>query len=166
MAEITLKGNTISTVGNLPEVGTMAPGFTLVKDDLSKVSLADFKGKKVLLNIFPSIDTGTCAMSVRKFNEEAANLDNTVVLCISRDLPFAQKRFCGAEGIDNAVTLSDFGTGEFGKEYGLTIANGPMENLHSRAVVVVDEEGKVVYNEQVAEIVDEPNYKNALSALA
>lgn len=165
MANITLKGNAISTVGTLPEVGSTAPDFQLVKSDLSKTSLSDYRGKKVLLNIFPSIDTGTCAMSVRKFNEKAADLDNTVVLCISRDLPFAQKRFCGAEGIENVETLSDFATGEFGKNYGLTIAEGPMEHLHSRAVVAVNEDGQVIYNQQVPEIVDEPDYDSALEAL-
>ena len=165
MAKITLKGNSISTVGDLPEEGTTAPEFNLVQNDLSKASLSDYKGKRVLLNIFPSLDTGTCAMSVRKFNAQAAELENTAVLCISRDLPFAQKRFCGAEGIDNAITLSDFATGDFGKNYGLTIADGPMEHLHSRAVVVVNEEGQVIYTQQVPEIVDEPNYEEALNAL-
>ncbi|HBK72530.1 MAG TPA: thiol peroxidase [Flavobacteriaceae bacterium] len=165
MASITLKGNAINTVGELPKVGTQAPDFNLVKNDLSHASLSDFKGEKVVLNIFPSIDTGTCAASVRQFNQEAAELGNTKVLCISRDLPFAQARFCGAEGIENVINLSDFATGDFGKNYGLEIANGPLANLHSRAVVVLDESGKVLYNEQVPEIVDEPNYKAALEAL-
>ncbi|MAX79403.1 MAG: lipid hydroperoxide peroxidase [Crocinitomicaceae bacterium] len=165
MATVTLKGNTINTVGELPEVGSAAPDFTLVKGDLSKVSLSDFKGQKLVLNIFPSVDTGTCAMSVRTFNEKAAGLENTKVLCISRDLPFAQNRFCGAEGIENAITLSDFGTGKFGEDYGLTIKEGPMEYLHSRVVVVVDEEGKVVYRQQVPEITEEPDYEKALAAL-
>ncbi len=165
MATITLKGNTIHTSNELPKVGTQAPDFTLVKNDLSKSSLSDYKGSKVVLNIFPSIDTGTCAASVRQFNKEAAELENTKVLCISRDLPFAQARFCGAEGIENVVNLSDFATGEFGKNYGLQIIDGPLADLHSRAVVVLDEAGKVVYTEQVGEIVDEPNYKAALEAL-
>ena len=165
MASITLKGNAINSSGELPAVGTKAPDFTLIKTDLSTASLSDFNGSKVVLNIFPSIDTGTCAASVRQFNQEAAELENTKVLCISRDLPFAQARFCGAEGIENVVNLSDFGTGEFGKNYGLEIINGPLAHLHSRAVVVLDETGTVVYTEQVPEIVDEPNYKAALEAL-
>jgi thioredoxin-dependent peroxiredoxin len=165
MATITLGGNPVNTVGNLPENGTKAPDFTLVKGDLSTASLADFKGTKLVLNIFPSIDTGTCAASVRKFNEKAAALENTKVLCISRDLPFAQARFCGAEGIANVIPVSDFKDGSFGAAYGLTIADGPLAGLHSRAVVVVNEEGDVVYTEQVPEIKDEPNYDNALAAL-
>ena len=165
MAQITLKGNTINTIGNLPEVGTMAPYFTLVKNDLSEGSLADYKGKKVILNIFPSLDTGTCAASVRRFNQEASQLDNTVVLCISKDLPFAQARFCGAEGLEDVHNMSDFRTGQFGKDYGVEIADGPLAGLESRAVVVVDEEGKVIYTEQVPEIVDEPDYDKAFAAL-
>lgn len=165
MANITLGGNPIKTSGELPQNGTAAPEFTLVKADLSPASLADFKGSKLVLNIFPSIDTGTCATSVRKFNEQAASLENTKVLCISRDLPFAQKRFCGAEGLDNVITLSDFKDGAFGNNYGLTIADGPLAGLHSRAVVVLDENGNVKYTEQVSEIADEPNYENALAAL-
>jgi len=165
MASITLKGNAIQTLGELPKVGTQAPDFNLVKNDLSHATLADFKGEKVVLNIFPSIDTGTCAASVRQFNKEASKLGNTKVLCISRDLPFAQARFCGAEGIENVVNLSDFASGSFGKKYGLEIINGPLANLHSRAVIVLDESGKVLYTEQIAEIVDEPNYKAALAAL-
>ncbi|MET2984159.1 thiol peroxidase [Aureibaculum conchae] len=165
MAAITLKGNSINTLGNLPEVGTQAPNFKMIKTDLSESNLTDYKGSKVILNIFPSIDTGTCAASVRQFNQEAAEFENTKVLCISRDLPFAQGRFCGAEGIENVINLSDFATGEFGKNYGLTITDGPLAHLHSRAVLVLDESGKVVYTEQVPEIVDEPNYKAALEAL-
>ena len=165
MATITLKGTTIHSLGELPTIGSQAPNFSLTKTDLSKSTLSDYKGSKVVLNIFPSIDTGTCAASVRQFNQEAAELENTKILCISRDLPFAQARFCGAEGIENVVNLSDFGTGDFGKAYGLTITDGPLENLHSRAVIVLDENGKVVYSEQVPEIVDEPNYKAALEAL-
>ena len=129
MATVTLKGNEIHTLGNLPENGSQAPSFTLVKTDLSSTSLSDYKGKKVVLNIFPSIDTGTCAQSVRQFNQEAAELDNTAILCISKDLPFAQARFCGAEGIDNLEMLSDFKTGEFGKDYGLAFKNGPFETI-------------------------------------
>ncbi|WP_177735083.1 thiol peroxidase [Flavobacterium inviolabile] len=165
MAQITLKGNTIHTTGELPQVGTQAKDFQLVKNDLSLASLSDFKGSKVVLNIFPSVDTGTCAASVRKFNEKASNLENTKVLCISRDLPFAQARFCGAEGLSNVINLSDFKDGSFGKEYGLTIADGPLAGLLSRVVIVLDENGVVKYSEQVPDIVDEPNYENALAAL-
>ena len=127
--------------------------------------MADFAGKKIVLNIFPSVDTGTCATSVREFNKKAAGLDNTVVLCVSKDLPFAQARFCGAEGISNVIMLSDFTTGSFGKDYELEITNGPLAYLHSRAVIVLDEDGKVVYTEQVSDIVDEPNYEAALKAI-
>ena len=165
MATVTLGGNPVHTSGKLPETGAKAPEFTLVKGDLSTTSLLDFKGKKVILNIFPSVDTGTCAASVREFNKKAAGLDNTVVLCISRDLPFAQNRFCGAEGIENVVTLSDFKEGKFGKDYGLNIIDGPLAGLNSRVVIVVDEEGTVKYTEQVADIKDEPAYDNALAAL-
>lgn len=165
MANITLKGNPIKTVGNLPEVGNTAPDFKLTKGDLSEISLSDFKGKKVVLNIFPSIDTGTCAASVRKFNAQAAGLDNTVVLCVSKDLPFAQNRFCGAEGIQNVITASDFRHVEFSNNYGLLIENGPLAGLDSRAVVVIDEAGKVIYTEQVSEIVNEPNYDEAINIL-
>ena len=166
MAEITLKGNAINTIGNLPQKGSKAPGFTLVKNDLSETNLADYKGKKVLLNIFPSLDTAVCAASVRKFNEAAAKLDNTVVLSISKDLPFAHARFCSTEGIEDVVNASDFRTGKFGEDYGVTIVDGPMAGLLSRAVVVLDEDGKVVYTQQVPEIVDEPDYEAALNALS
>lgn len=165
MAQITLNGNPVNTVGNLPKAGEKAKDFTLVKDDLSRVSLNDFKGQKLVLNIFPSLDTGTCAASVRHFNTVAAGLKNTKVLCISRDLPFAQSRFCGAEGIENVVTLSDYVSGEFGKNYGLEIADGPLAGLHSRVVVILDENGVVTYTQQVPEIVNEPNYEEALNAL-
>ena len=165
MTKITLKGNPIKTVGKLPKVGKKAPKFKLVGTDLSQSKLKDFKGKKILMNITPSLDTGVCATSLRKFNEEGAKLDNTVVINISKDLPFAQARFCGAEGIENAITLSDFQTNKFGKKYGVTIKNGPMKGLLSRAVVVINEEGKVVYTEQVPEIVQEPNYEAAIEAL-
>ncbi|MFM2229590.1 MAG: hypothetical protein RL607_848 [Bacteroidota bacterium] len=165
MAQITLGGNPVNTSGNLPEVGSKAPAFELVKDDLSTVSLADFAGSKVVLNIFPSIDTATCATSVRTFNAKASALENTKVLCISRDLPFAQKRFCGAEGLENVINLSDFKTGAFGKDYGLEITDSVLAGLHSRVVVVVDENGTVTHAEQVAEIANEPNYDAALAAL-
>ena len=165
MATVTLNGNAINTIGSLPEIGSMAPEFTLSKGDLSDAHLSDYKGKKVVLNVFHSLDTGTCAQSVHQFNQEAAELENTVVLCISRDLPFAQNRFCAAEGINNVVTLSEFKDGDFGNDYGLVYVDGPIKGLLSRVVIVIDEEGKVVYTEQVQETVEEPNYKAALEAL-
>lgn len=165
MSTITLGGNPVHTSGELPKIGTQLADFKLVKNDLSIATLADFSGKRVILNIFPSIDTGTCAASVRKFNETAANLTNTVVLCISRDLPFAQKRFCGAEGIENVVNLSDFKDGSFGKTNGLEITDGVLAGLHSRAVIVIDEKGTVLHTEQVQEIANEPNYEAALAVL-
>ena len=165
MAKITLKGNAINTSGELPTTGSAAKDFKLVANDLSTKSLNDFKGKNLILNIFPSIDTGTCATSVRSFNKSAAELTNTNVLCISRDLPFAQKRFCGAEGIENVYMLSDFNTGDFGKDYGLNIIDGPLAGLHSRSIVVINADGKVVHTEQIAETVDEPNYELALKSL-
>jgi thiol peroxidase len=165
MASITLGGNPINTSGELPTVGSKMSDFKLVKNDLSIASLSDFAGKKLVLNIFPSIDTGTCATSVRKFNESASKLENTNVLCISRDLPFAQKRFCGAEGLENVINLSDFSEGSFGKTNGLEITNGPLAGLHSRAVIVVDENGTITHTEQVREIADEPNYEAALAVL-
>jgi thiol peroxidase len=165
MAVITLGGSPIHTNGELPKVGAKAPDFQLIKTDLGKMTLTDFAGSKVVLNIFPSIDTSTCATSVRTFNSEASALNNTNVLCISRDLPFAQKRFCGAEGLDNVINLSDFNTGSFGKDYGLEITEGVFAGLHSRVVIVLDENGIVKYAEQVAEIGNEPNYELALAAL-
>ncbi|NTU50433.1 MAG: thiol peroxidase [Desulfobulbaceae bacterium] len=165
MATITFKSNPIHTLGDIPAVGSAAPDFDLIKSDLSHVSLKDFKGSKLVLNIFPSLDTGVCATSVRTFNKTAGDLKNTKVLCISRDLPFAQSRFCGAEGLTNVITLSDFATGNFGKAYKVEMTDGPLAHLHSRAVVVLDENGKVLYNEQVPEIVQEPNYEAALAAL-
>ena len=165
MALITLKGNPVSTIGELPSVSSDAPAFSAVKTDLSECSLSDFAGKKVVLNVFPSIDTGICAASTRRFNQEAGNLDNTVVLCVSADLPFALGRFCGAEGLDNVVPVSVFRNPEFGSSYGATIADGPLAGLMSRAVVVIDESGKVAYTEQVPEIAQEPNYEEALAAL-
>ena len=164
MATVTLKGNPIETVGELPTVGSDAPAFTLVKNDLSEVSLADFSGSRLVLNIFPSVDTPTCAMSVRTFNQQAAELDNTQVLCVSADLPFAQGRFCGAEGIDSVATASSFRS-TFGQDYGVDFANGPLAGLLSRSVVVIDEQGKVIYTEQVAETADEPNYDGVKQAL-
>ena len=165
MAAITLGGNPINTNGSLPQVGSKATDFQLVKSDLSVATLADYAGSKLVLNIFPSIDTGTCATSVRTFNAKASALENTKVLCISRDLPFAQKRFCGAEGLENVINLSDFKEGSFGKNYGLEIVDGPLAGLHSRVVIVLDENGVVKHAEQVAEIADEPNYEAALASL-
>lgn len=165
MAKIKFKGNEINTSGTLPNVGSQAKDFRLVATDLSTKTLSDFKGSKLILNIFPSIDTGICAESVRNFNKKAANLDNTKVLCISRDLPFAQKRFCGAEGIENVEMLSDFKTGQFSKDYGLEMLEGPLAGLSSRCIVVLDETGEVVYTEQVEEIVTEPDYEKALASI-
>lgn len=165
MSTITLKGNKVNTLRSLPEIGSTAPGFNLVNSELATVSLNDFKGSKVILNIFPSVDTGTCAASIRKFNEEAAGLENTKVICISRDLPFAQARFCGSEGINNVVSLSDFRDHKFGKDYGVELIDGPLQGLLSRAVVVLDENQNLRYAEQVSEITEEPNYKAALEAL-
>lgn len=165
MSSITLGGNPVNTSGELPKIGTQLADFKLVKNDLSIATLADFAGKKVVFNIFPSIDTGTCAASVRKFNETAANLTNTVVLCVSRDLPFAQKRFCGAEEIENVVNLSDFKDGSFGKTNGLEIIDSVLAGLHSRAILVIDEKGTILHTEQVQEIADEPNYEAALAVL-
>ncbi|MCF6307021.1 MAG: thiol peroxidase [Flavobacteriaceae bacterium] len=165
MATVTLKGNEFNTSGELPKVGSKAPNFSLTAGDLSTKSLSDFNGSKLVLNIFPSIDTGTCAASVRQFNKEAGNLENTKVLCISRDLPFAQGRFCGAEGLDNVINLSDYKTGQFGKDYGMIFINGPLDALLSRSVIILNEEGTVIYTEQVSETVNEPNYENALAVL-
>jgi len=165
MAKITLKGNAINTSGELPNVGSLAKDFKLIATDLSTKTLNDFKGKNLVLNIFPSIDTGTCAASVRNFNKSATNLNNTSVLCISRDLPFAQNRFCGAEGIKNVLMLSDFNTGQFGKDYGLNIIDGPLAGLHSRCILVINTEGRVIYTEQISETTEEPNYDLALESL-
>jgi len=165
MAQITLGGNPINTIGELPKIGEQAKDFTLVKADLSRVSLSDFKGSNVILNIFPSLDTGTCAASVRHFNKVAGENPNTKVLCISRDLPFAQARFCGAEGLENVITLSDFVDGSFGKDYGLQVVNGPLAGLHSRVVIILDAEGKVTYTQQVQEVTAEPDYDDVMKNL-
>jgi thiol peroxidase len=165
MAQITLGGNPVHTSGSLPEIGSKAPEFELVKIDLSTTTLADFAGTKVVLNIFPSIDTPTCATSVRTFNAKASALENTKVLCVSRDLPFAQKRFCGVEGLENVINLSDFKSGAFGKNYGLEITDSVLAGLHARAVIVIDENGTVKHAELVTEIANEPNYDAALEAL-
>ena len=166
MATVTLRGNPISTFGELPKLGTVVPGFKLVGVDLNDVMPAQFAGKRKVLNIFPSIDTPTCAMSVRQFNQRAAALANTVVLCISADLPFAQKRFCGAEGIANVVMLSLMRGRNFSKDYGVLIETGPLAGLTARAVIVLDEKDRVLYTELVPEIGQEPNYDAALKALA
>jgi thiol peroxidase len=166
MAKITLKGNQIETVGSLPAVGSAAPEFTLVKTDLSEVSLKDYRGKSVILNIFPSIDTGVCAASVRQFNSDASSHKDSVVLCVSADLPFAHSRFCEAEGLKNVVPVSVFRSADFGKSYGQTITTGPLAGVLARAVVVIDAEGKVKYTEQVPEITQEPDYEAALKALS
>ncbi len=165
MATITFKNDPVETSGNLPEVNSKAPDFSLAKTDLSDVSQKDFPGKKLVLNIFPSIDTPVCAASTRRFNEEAGKMDSTVVLCISADLPFAHNRFCEAEGLKNVVPLSVFRSASFGIDYGLTITSSPLAGLLSRAVVIIDANGKVVYTEQVPEIAQEPDYNAALDAL-
>ncbi|HCE42171.1 MAG TPA: thiol peroxidase [Lentisphaeria bacterium] len=165
MKEIKLKGNPIHIIGNVPAKGDKAPDFVLTKTDMSDVSLKDFKGKKLVLNIFPSIDTGVCAMSVRKFNEEAVKLENTVVLCVSEDLPFAHARFCSAEGIKNVVSVSDLRKKDFGETYGVKIVDGPIAGLLARAVIVIDEGGKVKYVQIVPEIAQEPDYAAAIAAL-
>ena len=164
MAITKFKGNLVNTVGDLPGVGASAPDFTVVSDGLYGLASADLAGKRVVLNIFPSIDTGVCAASVRKFNELAAGLDNTVVLNVSQDLPFAQARFCGAEGIENARVGSAFRS-DFGKDYGVLMTDGPMRGLLARSVVVTDESGKVIHSQLVPEIVEEPDYDAAVAAL-
>jgi thiol peroxidase len=164
MATVTLKGNPFNTVGDLPAVGSKAPAFTLTKEDLSDLNLSDISGR-VVLNIFPSIDTPTCATSVREFNSKASALTNTSVVCVSEDLPFALARFCGAEGIEDVIAASAFRS-SFGEDYGLTMADGPLAGLCSRAVVLIGEDGNVLYTEQVAEIADEPDYAKALAVLA
>jgi len=165
MATLTLKGNAIHTSGDLPKVGQAAPTFTLTKTDLSEASLQQWQGKRVLLNVFPSIDTPTCAMSVRKFNQDAAALHNVEVLCVSMDLPFAQTRFCGAEGLKNVTPVSAFRHPEFGQHYGVKIMDGPLNGLFARAVVIIDEAGKILYTQWVKEVAHEPDYAAALSVL-
>ena len=166
MSEVTLKGNPIKIDGHFPSVGDKAPAFSLVAKDLSDATLANFSGKRKVLNIFPSVDTPTCAMSVRHFNEAASALNNTVVLCISADLPFAQARFCGAEGLSNVVTLSTMRGHDFLKHYGVAIASSPLAGLAARAVVVLDEHDKVLHTEMVSEIAQEPNYDAVVKALS
>lgn len=165
MAKITLGGNPIHTAGELPAVGSSAPAFSLTDSSLKDVSLADFTGQRVVLNIFPSIDTNVCAASVRRFNQEAASLHNTTVLNVSRDLPFAHKRFCAAEGIDKVQSLAEYKSHAFGDAYGVAIADSAFAGLLARAVVVVNESGQVIHSELVPEIGQEPNYEAAISAL-
>ncbi len=165
MTQITLKGNPVNTAGALPKVGEKAPNFKVTKTDLTDTTLDDYRGKRLVINIFPSIGTGVCKSSVRKFNQEAAALDNTVVLCVSRDLPFAHKQFCEAEGIANVVMTSEYKNNSFSDAYHVKMTSGSMEGLLSRSVVVVDEDGKIIYTEQVPEIGQEPDYESALAAL-
>jgi thiol peroxidase len=165
MAVVTLKGNPIHTIGQLPAVGTSAPTFDLVGNGLKAVNLAEFKGSKLILNIFPSIDTPTCATSTRKFNEKAGNLNNVKVLCISADLPFAQGRFCAAEGLTNVLTASVFRSPDFGRDYGVLLVDGPLQGLLARAVVLIDENGQIIEQELVPEIAQEPDYDKVLAKL-
>lgn len=165
MATVTLGGNPVNTNGELPKKGTKVIDFKLVKEDLSETTLKDFSGTRLILNIFPSIDTGTCATSVRKFNQLAVSLSNTKVLCISKDLPFAQKRFCGSEGIENVINLSDFRDGSFGKNYGLEFIDGKLKGLFARAIIVIDENGTIKHTELVGEVTNEPNYDAAIASL-
>lgn len=165
MAQVTFKGNEVNTSGTLPKKGSAAPNFNLTATDLSTKTLKDYSGHNVILNIFPSVDTGVCAQSVREFNKKAGDIQNTKVLCVSKDLPFAFSRFCAAEGLENVESLSDFKDGNFGKSYEVTFTDGPMEGLLSRAVVVLNPKGEVIYNEQVPEITNEPDYESALQAL-
>ena len=166
MARVTFQGTPVNTVGDLPTAGQDAPNFTLTKTDLSDVSLAEYKGKRVVLNIFPSVDTPVCAASVRRFNEEAGKLENTEVLCISRDLPFALGRFCGAEGLESVISASELRSDDFGRDYGIRIADSALAGLFARAVVVIDEEGKVTYTQLVSEIAEEPDYQSSLNILS
>lgn len=166
MANVTLGGTPVETIGNLPAVGSKAPDFKLTDTELNDKTKSNFGGSRLVLNIFPSVDTGTCAKSIRTFNEKASQLDNTKVLCISKDLPFAMARFCGAEGIENVVSLSDYKTGKFGKDYGLAFKTGAFETLLSRCIVVIDTDGTILHTEQVSEIADEPNYEAAIKSLA
>jgi thiol peroxidase len=165
MATITLRDNPVHTSGELPVVGSKAKDFELVSKNLARVTLSDFRGSRLVLNIFPSLDTGTCAASVRYFNQLAGKLPQTKVLCISRDTPFAQSRFCGAEGLENVQTLSDFETGQFGKDYGLLLIDGPMKGFLSRVVIVVSADGIIEYTQQVPVLSDEPNYDEVVTKL-
>ncbi|MCI5224202.1 MAG: thiol peroxidase [Candidatus Electrothrix sp. AR4] len=166
MAQVTFQGTPVNTAGELPAAGQAAPDFTLTKTDMSDVSLGDYKGKKLVLNIFPSVDTPVCAASVRRFNDEAGKLENTEVLCISRDLPFAHARFCGAEGLERVTSVAALRSEDFGKHYGVRIVDSALAGLFARALIVIDEEGKVMYTQLVPEIAEEPDYQSALAALA
>ena len=165
MAQVTLKGNAVNTIGELPKVGTQAPDFLLTKTDLTDVTLKDVAGKRGVLNIFPSVDTSVCAMTVRRFNAEISKVENATVLCVSRDLPFAHARFCGAEGLDNVVSVSELRNLDFGERYGMRIVDGPLASLLARAVVILDESGKVLYTQLVPEITEEPDYNAAMAVL-
>ena len=165
MAEFQLKGNTFNTIGDLPAAGADAPAFSLTKTDLSEITLSELKGKRVVLNIFPSLDTDVCAASVRRFNQEASSLDDAVVVCASMDLPFAHSRFCTTEGLDDVVSGSDFRAGDFGRAYGVRIAYGPLAGLLARSVVVLDREGKVIHSQLCPETTEEPDYDAALAVL-
>lgn len=166
MGSITLGGNPVETIGNLPQIGQQAPNFSLTATDLSTKQLSDYSGSKLILNIFPSVGTGICSASVRRFNMEATKLNNTKVICISKDLPFAQSGFCAAEGIENVEMLSNFVDNTFGKEFGVLMMNGKFKGLLSRAIIILDENGKVIYTEQVPEIGQEPNYELALKSIS
>ena len=165
MKTITIGGNTVHLSGCLPEVGQQAPSFSAVKGDLSIARLSDFAGKRIVLNIFPSLDTPVCAASVRRFNKEASQLENTVVLCLSKDLPFAQSRFCTTEGLSGVLPLSTFNDSSFEESYGLLITEGGLKGLYARTVIVINEEGNIIYEELVSELKTEPNYEAALNAL-
>ena len=165
MAKVSFRDGFINTFADLPEVGTIAPDFRLTNTDFKDVSLKDFAGKRIVLNIFPTIDTGVCSASVRRFNSEAEKLHNTVVLCVSMDLPLAHKNFCAAEGLKNVISLSALRTRAFGKDYGVLITSGAWEGLFSRAVVIINEQGKIIYTEQVPAIGQEPDYESALKAI-
>jgi thiol peroxidase len=165
MSKVTLKGNPVSTIGDLPVVGSKAPEFSLVGTNLADVKNTDFTGKRVVLNIFPSLDTATCAASVRRFNVEASKLQDAAVVCISKDLPFAHSRFCTTEGIENVVSASEFRSNAFGKNYGVMITDGPLQGLMARAVVVLDKDGTVIHSQLVPEITEEPDYESALNSL-
>ena len=165
MASITLGGNPVLTSGTLPDIGSKVPDFKLVAIDLSTKTLIDYSATNLILNIFPSVDTGVCSNSVRAFNKEASELNDTTILCISRDLPFRQDQFCAAEGLDNVIMLSDFKTGEFGKNYGIIMTDGIFDGLLSRCVIILNKEREVIYSEQVPEIGQEPNYKEAIQSI-
>lgn len=165
MATVTFKKNPVQLAGNLPAIGEKAPDFIGVKGDLSEISLSEFKGKRVVLNIFPSLDTAVCAASVRRFNKEASALGNTTVLCLSKDLPFAQTRFCTVEGLENVIPLSLFRSDSFAEKYGLEMTDGPLNGLFARSVIVLDEDGVIIYEQLVPEITDEPDYDAAIGAL-